>query len=429
VELPFWLPLAEELAYRLKSPIVYDCMDDHTGFATNTQSMLKHEHTLKTRADLVVASSPLLMERVETIAKKSILIRNATDFEHFATVDASPSEPNRTQLRIGYYGAISDWFDVELVAGIAEARPNWRLTLIGSTAGADTAPLTPLPNIQLTGEKPYADLPKLMGPWDCCIIPFLRCPLTEATNPVKVYEMLAAGKPVVAVPLPELVPIAEQGLIQLAENARDFIADIENSVYSDSAEAIAQRKAFARENTWNQRFSVLDRHIRLLWPLVSVIIAIGDDCETAKSFLTSLLEETNYPNFEVILLYDSATEDMLEVPGNLAQRDFRLSVIPMDSNLSLVGAYNQGLKAAQGDYLCLLENDRAATPEWLSGLIAQLRDAPKLGLASPVTGFFFCMAMSRQVYTTVGDLAEDPGTGISMHDDYLRRARIAGFNP
>ena len=302
VQLPFWLTLTEELAYRLKCPIVYDCMDDHAGFATNTQSMLKHEHTLKTRADLVVASSPLLMEQVETIAQKSVLIRNATDFEHFAAVDASPPTPNQTQLRIGYYGAISDWFDVPLVAGIAKARPHWRLILIGSTAGADTTLLTALPNIQLTGEKPYADLPELIGPWDCCIIPFRRCPLTEATNPVKVYEMLAAGKPVVAVPLPELVPIAEQGLIQLAEDDRGFITAIENSVHLDSPGAIAQRRAFARENTWNQRFSVLDRHIRQLWPLVSVIIAIGDDREITQSFLTSVLEETNYPNVEVILL-------------------------------------------------------------------------------------------------------------------------------
>ncbi len=92
--------------------------------------------------------------------------------------------------------------------------------LIGSTWSADTAPLEAAPNIALTGEKPYAELPSLIADWHCCIIPFRHTPLTAATNPVKVYEMLAAAKPVVSVGLPELAPMSEAGLLALAEGAR-----------------------------------------------------------------------------------------------------------------------------------------------------------------------------------------------------------------
>ena len=65
----------------------------------------------------------------------------------------------------------------------------------------------------LLGEKPYAELPGMLAQWHACIIPFKRTPLTEATNPVKIYEMLSAGMPVVAVDLPELRPMAAAGLM------------------------------------------------------------------------------------------------------------------------------------------------------------------------------------------------------------------------
>ena len=82
-------------------------------------------------------------------------------------------------------------------------------------------------NVRLLGECPYAELPGRIDGWDAFIIPFRRLPLTEATNPVKVYEMLATGRPVVAVGLPELVPIARKGLIRLAATAEPFAAAIE----------------------------------------------------------------------------------------------------------------------------------------------------------------------------------------------------------
>jgi glycosyltransferase involved in cell wall biosynthesis len=154
---------------------------------------------------------------------------------------------------VGYYGAIADWFDANLVAELARMRPEWQIQLIGSTLGGNIRPFADAANVHLLGERPYRDLPRLIAGWDVFIIPFKRVPLTEATNPVKVYEMLATGKPVVAVALPELVPIAREGLIRLGGTAEEFTWAIEAELSDQDRTLADRRRAFAQRNTWRSR--------------------------------------------------------------------------------------------------------------------------------------------------------------------------------
>jgi len=216
VQLPFWSPVAERLRAASGCDVVYDCMDLHSGFSSNTEAALADEQRLLELSDLVVCSSQQLLEHATLRAKRTALVRNGVDYDAFARVsEAAPASGG--SLTIGYYGAIADWFDSDLVADIAHLRPGWRIVLIGSTWSADRAPLEASPNVLISGEKPYAELPSLIAGWHCCIIPFRHTPLTGATNPVKVYEMLAAAKPIVSVRLPELVPMSEACLLSLAE--------------------------------------------------------------------------------------------------------------------------------------------------------------------------------------------------------------------
>ena len=87
-----------------------------------------------------------------------------------------------------------------------------------------------------------------MAGWDCFIIPFKRIPLTEATNPVKAYEMLATGKPVVAVNLPELRPMARDGLLSIADDAGGFAAAIDRALGEDDDRCRDRRMAFAAQH-------------------------------------------------------------------------------------------------------------------------------------------------------------------------------------
>ncbi len=461
VQLPYWGPVAEVLRERCGCLVVYDCMDDHAGFSTNAPPMLAAETRLLETADLVIASSGLLLDKVAPRARRSRLIRNAVDYPHFAAV-APTQHLTLERLIVGYYGAIADWFDADLVGRLAGLRPHWRLVLIGNTFSADLASLEGRANVTLPGEQPYTLLPGLIANWDCCIIPFKRLPLTEATNPVKVYEMLAAGKPVVAVPLPELEPIAELDHIALAETAEAFALAIEREVGRDSVARQARRREFARANTWELRQRDLDAAIRACVPLVSVVIVTFNNQDLNRQCLESLLGDTDYPHFEVIVVDNGSHDGTPELLRRVAASEPRVRIILNPDNKGFAAANNQALAIAEGDFLCLLNNDTVVSGAWLSTLVRHLQRDPRLGLIGPVTntigneaqipvGYeliadmptwaaahcrqhrgqiadidmlaFFCVVMPRTIYQAVGPLDEGFKIGMFEDDDYCNRIK------
>lgn len=259
VQLPFWTPLAIAAQQRWGWKIVYDCMDEHAGFTTNNATMLQHEETLVAQSDLVVTTSRKLYDKLVPVSKRILALPNATDFDHFS--QPGPLHP-LSKLEgpvIGYYGAISDWFDVEMVRSGAEARPDWQFVLVGDTFGADVSSLKRLANVHLPGEQPYAAIPSYLHQFDVAIIPFLLTPLTESTNPIKFYEYLSAGKPVVAVELRELDPYKDY--FYPVRSQKEFITQIETALREDAPEKIQTRMDFARQHTWLDRYKVLSAGI------------------------------------------------------------------------------------------------------------------------------------------------------------------------
>src|SRR5262249_13099519 len=158
------------------------------------------ERRLVAEADLVVATSGQLLDRIRETRGDAMRLPNAGDAERFAALPPRASSPLAALPRpvIGYYGAIAAWFDVEAVAIAAARHTSWTFALVGDTRGSNLASLESRTNVRLHGEVPYDELPRWAAGFDVCTIPFRRTPLTEATNPVKLYEYLATGKPIVA---------------------------------------------------------------------------------------------------------------------------------------------------------------------------------------------------------------------------------------
>lgn len=264
IQFPAWWPIVDNLEKIHKGNILFDCMDEHSGFSNNSTTSLNNENTLIKKSDLVIASSDILKEKCSKINRHTKIIRNGSDFYHFNNPKKNGKlEKLQSKPIIGYYGAISDWFDSSIIEFCAKRKPNWNFVLIGSTLGANLKKLNSLKNVHLLGEINYKDLPGYFAYFDVCTIPFKLVPLTMATNPVKFYEYICSGKPVVSVNLPELIQYKKY--CYLSNSKKIFLKNLELAYEQcDDEYKIMERIKLAKENSWDHRVEQIIKEIKLL---------------------------------------------------------------------------------------------------------------------------------------------------------------------
>ena len=256
VQFPGWGQLANLASSKVPGTLIFDCMDDHAGFSNNAIEVVKRETKLMEKADLVIASSTKLYEKAAMFNENVLLVRNGTDFDMFHHLSPNGKLEAVRRPIIGYHGAISEWFDPDIVARCAERHPEWSFVLIGSTMGCDVNGLRRLQNVHLLGEMPYRDLPGYLYYFDVCMIPFRVCELTLATNPVKFYEYLSSGRPVVSVRLPEMEQYAD--VCYLYEWEEEFDKAIVTALAENDEALRARRIELARNSSWDHRFQEIN---------------------------------------------------------------------------------------------------------------------------------------------------------------------------
>ena len=176
---------------------------------------------------------------------------------HFARARAGGSTPSDQAAiphpRIGFAGVIDERMDIELVRGVAEARPDWHLVLLGPVAKIDPATLPRLPNIHWLGMKPYPELPRYFGGWDVGMLPFAHNAATRFISPTKTPEYLAAGLPVVSTSIRDVVtPYGDHGFARIADDVPGFVAAVEAALREVPALRQPAVDAFLSQGSWDE---------------------------------------------------------------------------------------------------------------------------------------------------------------------------------
>ena len=270
-----YVPQAEVLVDALQpSLIVYHCVDDIAAHERiDTASFRAAEQRFAARADLVLASAPALAERLRSISRNVLYAPNVADTDLFAqALTPSPPaalDPQMAALpapRIVFTGAIVTMkLDLPLLAELARLRPQWSFALVGPVGPgephADVSAIADVPNVHLLGPRAYAQLPDVLRAADAGLIPYARNQLTTSIFPMKVYEYLAAGLPVVATPLPALEGVAE---ILTASDAETMARLLDRALAQDSPERRAERSREAAAHSWDRRLEEIAAAIEAL---------------------------------------------------------------------------------------------------------------------------------------------------------------------
>jgi UDP-galactopyranose mutase len=240
--------------------VVYDCMDELSAFKDAPAVLKDREAELMRRASLVLTGGQSLFEAKRHQHANVHPFPSSVDVDHFARARHIGTDPaDQAPIphpRLGFFGVIDERMDLELLAGVAAARPDWHLVMLGPVVKIDPATLPRRRNLHYLGAKKYDELPQYVAGWDVALLPFARNEATRFISPTKTPEYMAAGKPVVSTSIRDVVrPYGQQGLARIADDVPAFVRACAAAMAEDPAARNRRADAFLRQTSWEGTWS------------------------------------------------------------------------------------------------------------------------------------------------------------------------------
>ncbi|MEH2352851.1 UDP-galactopyranose mutase [Nostoc sp.] len=279
----YYTPMAIAFTRHLQpQAVVYDCMDELSAFQGASPTLKNYEAELFSRADLVFTGGESLYESKVNQHPNVYAFPSSVDVAHFGQARNLQEPEDQAHIphpRLGFFGVIDERMDIELLAGIAEARPDWHLVIIGPVVKIDPANLPQHENIHYLGGRDYKQLPAYLAGWDLAMLPFARNESTRFISPTKTPEYLAAGRPVVSTSIRDVVrPYGESKLVRIADTVSEFVIAAEQAMQEDTpaSEWLSRVDVFLEKISW-------DRTWASMMKLIDSAIAARDGEDKANS--------------------------------------------------------------------------------------------------------------------------------------------------
>ena len=259
---------ADILAHLDHKGLVYDCVDRHSAYPgfIDPKVVDGMEKDLASKADMVFSTAKGLHEVLSAYNKNSVMIPNGANFELFWKA-SRPSEEKGPLDHIegpvlGFVGTMQPCIDLDLVENTARAHPDWTFVMIGSQLpGAVSESIKTCKNVIFTGLVPHDKLPDYVRRFDLCLNLFRNDPLSKDVSPLKFYEYLATGKPIVSTVMPDQV-LDYEGPVYIARTEEEFAALCEKALAENDPALTEQRIAWGRESSWDSRVEQMENILK-----------------------------------------------------------------------------------------------------------------------------------------------------------------------
>jgi glycosyltransferase involved in cell wall biosynthesis len=245
--------------------IVYYCVDEYSSQPNVEKERIQAmEKLVLENADVVFAVSDVLLEGKRRLNANAFLSPHGVDFGLFnEAADEATGIPDDIRAIgrpiAGFFGLIEEWIDLDLIARAADALPDVSFVMIGSIAQS-TDFLKPKQNVHFLGHRKYTSLPAYLKAFDVGLLPYKLNTQVINSNPKKLREYLAGGKPVVSVRVREVEKYG--GLVEIVDSPEDFARAIRRSITDDTAEKRKQRIEAMREESWERKVDRIGRIVR-----------------------------------------------------------------------------------------------------------------------------------------------------------------------
>ncbi|MCE5230185.1 glycosyltransferase [bacterium] len=281
-----------------KPRIIYDCLDNlrvHSLDGVPDPDVWVKHNELLSESEVVLVTCEQLRDEVGKVRPDAINCPNAVTYEDFhlthepkVPADLAPIKALGKPI-VGYYGAMAKWFDYELLREVARMRTDLEFVLIGVDydGAIHEQGLDKFKNIHWLGEKPYGELPAYLHLFDVATIPFVINDITMATSPVKMYEYMAGGKPIVTTPMPEC---ERQAGVLIGATPTEFSEKLDDALkLGRDADYLALLDREARDNTWAARFDKIHQKVfRPRFVSLEQVVAHAAQQRGAMIFLLSI---------------------------------------------------------------------------------------------------------------------------------------------
>ena len=263
---PFNLPLVGHFGEQISCYRVFDEVSLFPGCTPIRKSVECLEKNYIKNVDFVFTSSSFQFEKRKDLNPNTFFIPNACNFRHYNRV-LNENLPIPQDIKdisnpiIGFIGKIDNRMDIELINLLSNSHPEWSFVFVGwgEKTLIDEIQAINRGNIFFLGEKKVDILPNYLKVMDVSIIPYIISESTKTMYPWKLYEHLAAGKPIVSTALPEVEPFGE--LIRIAKSKNEFLEYIEEELVANSNVEISKRVEMAKNNTWMHRIKEMEKII------------------------------------------------------------------------------------------------------------------------------------------------------------------------